>query len=67
MAKKIFWYALKVIGMLFVILNCYAFIYRMSIVRLATGNYGFLVAILLVDAGLLYWAYRVIWRPIETR
>ncbi len=64
---KAVWMILKVLGMLFVCLTCLASIHRMSMVSSLTGNYWFLVATLLVDAGLLYWAYRVIWKPIKAK
>lgn len=64
---KVFWIILKVLGMLFVGLTCLNSIQKMSMVSSITGNYLFLAAILVVDAGLLYWAYRVIWKPIQAK
>jgi hypothetical protein len=64
---KIVWIILKVLGMLFVGLNCLASIQRMSMVSSLTGDYKFLGVTLLVDAGLLYWAYRVICKPIKKK
>jgi hypothetical protein len=64
---KVVWIIQKVLGMLFVGLTCLASIHRMSMVSSLTGNYLFLVATLLMDAGLLYWAYRVIWKPIKKK
>ncbi len=64
---KVFWIVLKVLGMLFVGLNCLNSIQKMSMVSSITGNYLFLVATLLFYAGLLYWAYRVIWKPIKAK
>jgi hypothetical protein len=64
---KVVWIILKVLGMLFVGLVCLASIQKMSMVSSLTGNYFFLVATLVVDAGLLYWAYRVIWKPIRKK
>jgi hypothetical protein len=64
---KVVWIILKVLGLLFVGLNCLNSIQKMSMVSSMTGNYLFLAVTLVVYAGLLYWAYRVIWVPIKKK
>jgi hypothetical protein len=55
----------RIIGMGFVIVSCMAFITRMTMVGRLTDQWGYLVVIVAVSAGLVYWAYRVIWCPIR--
>jgi hypothetical protein len=65
--KRAIWLILKVVGMLFVILACVNDIRSMAMVSQMTGNYLFLVVCLLVAAVFVYWAYRVIWKPIRAK
>ncbi len=63
--KRVFWGMLKILGMLVVILSCTAFTQRMAMLTSDTGDYGYLVVMLIIDAGFVYWAYKVIWKPIK--
>jgi hypothetical protein len=65
--KRALWTILKALGMLFVILVGVKNIRSMAMVTNMTGNYLFLIASLLVAAVLVYWAYRVIWKPLGRR
>ncbi len=58
--NKSVWTILKLLAMLFVILSCISFIHNMALVGSITGNYGLLGIMVVVDAGFVYWAYRVI-------
>lgn len=67
MTKNVFWYTLKTIGMLFVCLMCINTIKSTALYQSLTGDSTYLVLSLFVCAGLVYWAYRVIWKPIGSR
>ncbi|MFL5386255.1 MAG: hypothetical protein ACJ8GN_27375 [Longimicrobiaceae bacterium] len=59
------WIALKLVGMVIVVLFCMAFIQRMAMVATMTGQWLYPVGMVLISITLVYWAYRVIWRPIR--
>lgn len=59
--------AARLIGMAFVILSVANFIRHMAFVRSVTGDSKPLLIVGLLSAGLLYWAYRVIWRPLPIK
>jgi len=66
-AKRLIWLILRVIGMGFVILSIAAWVHRMAFVRSLTGDSRPLLLVSAASAVLLYWSYRVIWRPIHSR
>lgn len=64
--KRVLW-LVKVVGMGVVVVMCLAFIHRMAMVKqLVPSLWPLLPAIIVVSTGYVYWAYRVIWRPIDT-
>jgi hypothetical protein len=67
MGKKVFWYFLKIIGMLFVCWMSIVTIKNTALFQSLTGDSTYLVLSLFISAGLVYWAYRVIWKPIGGR
>jgi hypothetical protein len=59
------WYVPKVIGMGLLVVNFMHFVVQGALVnRLAEGNLGFFILATLIGLGLLYWGYRVIWKPL---
>jgi hypothetical protein len=65
---KVFWVTLKVLGMLFVIGFCNNSVYHMSVAGGAMGHPMPMVVVSLFFWVLfVYWAYRVIWKPITSR
>jgi|CZKF01.1.fsa_nt_gi hypothetical protein len=64
---KVFWIILKVLGMLFVGLTCYNSILHISAADAITSLKWPLFLVLALSALFLYWAYRVIWKPIGSK
>ena len=66
--KKVIWRILKVLGMLIVVAYALRSVYHMSMVRSMNPDlWPLLVGALVLGAGLVYWAYRVIWCPIKPK
>jgi len=64
-------FLLRVLTMCFVISVCLRGIYGMSIVARMLGSddargIECLMAALLLSIGLIYWAYRVVWRSVNS-
>lgn len=59
------WLALKVLGMLFVILVCMSSLHKMGLVMGITHNFLYVLGYLPIAAALVFWAWRVIWKPIS--
>jgi hypothetical protein len=61
---RFLWLVLKSAAMLFIILCCILFAARMNLLGAETGNYQYLILVLILDTAFISWAYHVIWKPI---
>lgn len=65
-AKRLMWLILRVIGMILVILSIATWVHRMVFVLHLTGDSKPLLLVSVGSAVLFYWAYRVIWLPMNS-
>jgi protein-S-isoprenylcysteine O-methyltransferase Ste14 len=60
-----FWYVPKIVGMLFILIfGCAHFMAEGAFVEKVSGSPAWLVFMTGAALAVLYWAYRVIWKPI---
>lgn len=62
---KYVWLILKILGMLFVGGICYTAVTDLAWVKGVTGDGMPFIVSLVLGAVFLFWAYSVIWKPIE--